>query len=444
MMRITVIGSGYVGTTTALVLANIGHEVIGYDVDNLKVVKLNNGILPFVEPGLEPLLQELVKNKKITFTSDSKIAITQSQILIVAVGTPSTSSGKANLMYLEQVLDVIAEQINEPKIVVTKSTVPLGTNRWMKQQLTEKMVTNKYPIEVISNPEFLREGRALQDSQFPSRTVIGGENREAIQKVKEIYAPLKTSFYICNYETAEMIKYASNGFLATKISFINEIARLADKIGADIEGVAVGMGLDPRISPHHLKAGIGYGGSCFPKDVDELLYSAWQYGVELQLLGQAKQVNRSQIDWFVQKIESQLSLKGKRLLVLGLTFKEDTDDQRESSGIRLIEHLLEKEVDEIRVMDPTITSAAQIQWKSGISDQLKEKVKVLTEIDQAANDVQAVLLTTPWLIFSSYPWKEWVNKTDRALLFDGRNFLNPVEMRSYGWHYVGIARGDLT
>jgi len=444
MMRITVIGSGYVGTTTALVLANIGHEVIGYDVDNLKVIKLNNGILPFVEPGLETLLQELVKNKKIVFTSDSKTAITQSQILIVAVGTPSTSSGKANLTYLEQVLDVIAEQINEPKIVVTKSTVPLGTNRWMKQQLKEKMVTNKYPIEVISNPEFLREGRALQDSQFPSRTVIGGEDREAIQKVKEIYEPLKTSFYICNYETAEMIKYASNGFLATKISFINEIARLADKIGADIEGVAVGMGLDPRISPHHLKAGIGYGGSCFPKDVDELLYSAWQNGVELQLLGQAKQVNRSQIDWFVQKIESQLSLKGKRLLVLGLTFKEDTDDQRESSGIRLIEHLLEKEVDEIRVMDPTITSAAQIQWKSGISDQLKEKVKVLTEIDQAANDVQAVLLTTPWPIFSSYPWKEWVNKTDRALLFDGRNFLNPVEMRSYGWHYVGIARGDLT
>lgn len=305
-LKITVIGSGYVGTTTALVLASIGHEVIGYDVDVTKIDKLNKGNLPFVEPGLEPLLQKLLKNKKIVFTSNSKYAITQSNILLIAVGTPSTSSGKANLTYLQQVLDVIVEQMNEPKIVVTKSTVPLGTNRWMKQQLIEKMGINKYPIEVISNPEFLREGKALHDSLYPSRTVIGGEDSEAIEKVRQMYAKLQTTFFICNYETAELIKYASNGFLATKISFINEIARLADHIGADIEGVAEGMGLDPRISPHHMQAGLGYGGSCFPKDVDELLFFSWQNGIAMNLLQQAKQVNSSQIDWFVQKIDSLL------------------------------------------------------------------------------------------------------------------------------------------
>lgn len=442
-MKITVIGSGYVGTTTALVLASIGHEVIAYDVDVIKIDKLNKGKLPFVEPGLEPLLQELLINKKIVFTSDSKIAITQSNILLIAVGTPSTSSGKANLTYLQQVLDVIVEQMNEPKIVVTKSTVPLGTNRWMKQQLIEKMGTNKYPIEVISNPEFLREGKALHDSLYPSRTVIGGEDSEAIEKVRQMYAKLPTTFFICNYETAELIKYASNGFLATKISFINEIARLADHIGADIEGVAEGMGLDPRISPHHMQAGLGYGGSCFPKDVDELLFSSWQNGIAMNLLQQAKQVNSSQIDWFVQKIDSLLPLKGKRVLVLGITFKEDTDDQRESPSIRLIEHLLEKEVEEIRIIDPTITSIYQIQWTKEIGEQYKERIKVVTE-EEAAIGIHAVLLTTPWSEFSTYPWQDWANKTDSAIIFDGRNFLNPADMRSYGWNYVGVARGQLT
>lgn len=441
-MRITVIGSGYVGTTTALVLASIGHKVIGYDVDSLKVEKLNKGILPFVEPGLEPLLQELLEKQQITFTADRTVAITKSNILMIAVGTPSTSSGKADLTYLQQVMDVIAEQINEPKIVVTKSTVPLGTNRWMKQQLLEKVKSKNHSIEVISNPEFLREGKALHDSQFPSRTVIGGEDQEAIEKVRQLYTPLNTKFFVCNYETAELIKYASNGFLATKISFINEVARLADLIGADIEKVAIGMGMDPRISPHHLQAGLGYGGSCFPKDVDELLYFAHQNGIQLNLLEQAKQVNHSQIEWFLQKIESKLSLKGKRVLVLGLTFKEDTDDQRESPSIRLVEQLLNKGVDEVRVLDPTISSSAQIQWKNALPEHDKEKVNVITDKDNAPNGVHAILLTTPWPIFSNYPWNEWLSRTEEALIFDGRNYLNPDEMRSLGWHYEGIAKGN--
>lgn len=441
-MNITVIGSGYVGTTTALVLAHIGHHVIGYDVDKVKVNKLNSGMLPFVEPGLEQLLREVLDNKAILFTSDPQTAITQSDILMIAVGTPSTSNGNADLTYLAQSLDVIANYINDSKIVVTKSTVPIGTNRWMKQQLMMKIDTAQYPIEVISNPEFLREGSALHDSLHPSRTVIGGENTAAIETVKEMYASLNAPQFVCSYETAELIKYASNGFLAAKISYINEIARLADEIGADIDGVAVGMGMDPRISPHHMRAGLGYGGSCFPKDVNELLYFARQKKVNMPLLQRVRRINDTQIDWFVQKMEATLPLEGKRLLVLGITFKEDTDDQRESPGIRMIEQLLKKGVEEIRVIDPTITSVDQIRWSSKLHVQDKNKVKMVVCEEEAADHIHAVLLTTSWPIFNGLPWDKWVGKADSAYLFDGRNYLDPSDMRRHGWHYVGVARGE--
>ncbi|AOZ91959.1 UDP-glucose dehydrogenase family protein [Paenibacillus crassostreae] len=442
-MKITVIGSGYVGTTTALVLADLGHEVISYDVDKLKIKRLNDAILPFSEPGLDRLLQKLLQSGRIIFSSDSQTAITQSEMLMISVGTPSTSSGNADLTYIQQVLEVIATHINGPKIIITKSTVPIGTNRWMKQQLEAKIDTNKYPIEVVSNPEFLREGSALHDSYHPSRTVIGGEEHSAIEKVKQIYSSLGTSYFTCNYETAEMIKYASNGFLAVKISYINEIARLADLVGADIEGVAAGMGMDPRISPHHLYAGIGYGGSCFPKDVDELLYLAKQKKINLGLLKQGKRINDSQIAWFVQKIESHLSLEGKRILVLGVAFKEDTDDQRESPGVRLIEHLLDKGVDEIRVIDPTVTSLEQIHWSKNLNNNDSQRVNIFTKEDEAAIGVHAVVLTTTWSQFATYPWADWVTKVESPYLFDGRNFLNPQEMQHYGWNYVGVARSVL-
>lgn len=440
-MRITVIGSGYVGTTTALVLAKLGHDVIGFDVDSGKVAKLNQGILTFREPGLDELLREQLDNGRIVFTSDGASAITNSEILMISVGTPSTADGGADLTYLQQAADTIVAHINAPKIVVIKSTVPVGTNRWLKQQLTERIDTTVYPVEVISNPEFLREGVALQDSLHPSRTVIGGENDAAIEKIKEMYALLPTSYFICNYETSEMIKYASNGFLAAKISFINEIARLADRVGADIKGVAAGMGMDPRISPHHLHAGIGYGGSCFPKDVDELLYLGQQKKIDLHLLEQVKRINKSQIDWFLQKAEARIPLRGKRVLVMGLAFKEDTDDQRESPGIRLVEQLLERDAAEIRVMDPTISSLEQIRWTKELGDEQLQKVKVIEKQDEAATGVHAVFLTTPWPSFAQLPWKEWANKVDAAYLFDGRNFLNAEEIRLYGWHYEGIARG---
>ncbi|MDQ1912286.1 UDP-glucose/GDP-mannose dehydrogenase family protein [Paenibacillus sp. GD4] len=439
-MKVTVIGSGYVGTTTALVLAELGHEVIGYDVDPAKVAKLNSGIVPFREPGLDDLLRKVLGRGNIDFTTDSRRAITESDLLMISVGTPSSPSGGADLTYLQQVIDAIATHIDASKTVVTKSTVPIGTNRWIQEELSRRLEGKPYQANVISNPEFLREGVALQDSLHPSRTVIGGENEAAIEAVKRLYDGLPTSYFICNYETAEMIKYASNGFLAAKISFINEMARLADRVGADIQAVSAGMGMDPRISPHHLYAGIGYGGSCFPKDVDELLYSAQQQEIELGILRQAKQVNASQIDWFVSKVEGQLPLQGKTLLVLGVAFKEDTDDQRESPGVRLIERLLEQGAEQIRVVDPTVRSVDDIRWTRQPNASLLERVSVYTDAEAAVAGVHAVLLATSWSQFSAYPWAEWSHKTQSALIFDGRNYLNAEAMKRAGWQYIGVAR----
>ncbi len=440
-MNITVIGSGYVGTTTALVLAKLGHQVIGYDVDASKVEKLNRGELPFQEPGLAELLHELLQDGKIVFTADGATAVTSSQLLMIAVGTPSAADGNADLKYVSAAIDTIAAHIDGPKIVVTKSTVPIGTNRWIKEELSSRIDAAKTPVDVVSNPEFLREGSALQDSFQPSRTVVGGDNPLAVETVKRLYDGLPTTYYACDYETAEMIKYASNGFLATKISFINEIARLASEVGADIDGVARGMGMDPRISPHHLSAGIGYGGSCFPKDVAELLHLAKRNNVKLSLLAEAKRVNDTQIDWFVERMKAVGSLKGLRVLVLGVAFKEDTDDQRESPGIRLMERLLKLGVREVRAFDPTVRSVDDIRWSKPLGKKAKRRVAVATDPASAADGVHAVVLTTPWPSFESLPWKDWAAAAASPVVFDGRNFLNDAALREAGWDYYGVARG---
>lgn len=440
-LKVTVIGSGYVGTTTALVLAGLGHEVIGYDVDGGKVKQLNAGKLTFVEPGLDRLLDEQLRSGRISFTSDGRAAVANSDILMISVGTPSDHNGQANLTYLNQVLDTIAKYVNGPKIVVTKSTVPIGTNRWMQEKLASLIDMEKHPVDVVSNPEFLREGSALHDSLHPSRTVIGGEKQAAIHQVKAMYANLETTFFVCNYETAELIKYASNGFLAAKISFINEMARLADRVGADIDAVAKGMGMDTRISPHHLRAGLGYGGSCFPKDVDELLYFARKSNIPLSLMEQTKRVNESQIAWFTDKMQAVIPMEGRRVLVLGAAFKEDTDDQRESPGIRLIERLLALGAEEVRVMDPTVQRAGQLRFTEAMKPELLDRVQVVTDPLGAAAGVDAVVLATPWSQFADCPWQAWAKTAASPYLFDGRNFLNPDEMRSFGWQYFGVARG---
>ena len=441
-MNVTVIGSGYVGTTTALVLAKLGHAVIGYDVDEAKVDKLNRGLLPFREPGLEELLHELLEDGKIVFTADGRTAVESSELLMIAVGTPSAKDGNADLKYVRAVLDTIAAYINGPKIVITKSTVPIGTNRWIKERLAARIDVARTPVDVVSNPEFLREGSALHDSLHPTRTVVGGDNPVAVEQVKRLYAALPTTCFTCGYETAELIKYASNGFLAAKISYMNEIARLAEVVGADVTGVAEGMGMDPRISPLHLSAGIGYGGSCFPKDVAELLHLAKRKDVKLRLLKQTKRVNDTQIDWFVKKMEAAGALKGKKVLVLGAAFKEDTDDQRESPGIRLIETLLRRKVGEVRVLDPTVASPKDLRWTTPRGPRRKDRVRVVSDAASAAEGVHAVVLTTPWKSFQTLPWREWAQSAATPHLFDGRNFLDPSKMQEAGWTYAGVARGS--
>lgn len=441
-MKVTVIGSGYVGTTTALVLAKLGHDVIGFDVDGAKVNRLNDGRLPFQEPGLEELLNELLQDGRIVFTSDGRAAVTGSELLMIAVGTPSAADGGADLSYVAAAADTIAEFIDGPKIVVTKSTVPIGTNRWIKERLAAKIDLSRTPVDVVSNPEFLREGSALQDSMQPSRTVLGGDNPEAIERVRRLYDGLPTACFTCGYETAELIKYASNGFLAAKISYMNEIARLADKVGADVSAVASGMGMDPRIAPLHLSAGIGYGGSCFPKDVDELLHLSRRIGVDLRLLKETKRVNQSQIDWFVEKLSAGGRIEGGRFLVLGAAFKEHTDDQRESPGIRLIEKLLRSGAAEVRVLDPTVRGERELRWSTPRGPRGKRRVAVAQTIARAADGVHAALLATSWPMFRELPWREWAKAAATPRVYDGRNFLDPTELRDAGWTYTGIARGD--
>lgn len=299
---------------------------------------------------------------------------------------------------------------------------------------------SRTPVAVVSNPEFLREGSALHDSLHPARTVIGGDDPEAMERVRGLYAGLDAPCFMCGYETAELIKYASNGFLAAKISYMNEIARLADAVGADVDAVAKGMGMDPRIAPKHLQAGIGYGGSCFPKDVDELLALAKRRNIKLRLLAETKRVNDTQIDWFVGKMRAVLPIKGSTALVLGAAFKEDTDDQRESPGIRLMEKLLRLGAREVRVMDPTVRSTADLRWRRRPGPRLMKRVRVVTEEEGAAAGIDFAALVTPWAQFKRLPWREWAQTAARPHLFDGRNFLDPAEMKEAGWIYTGVAR----
>jgi len=422
------------------VLAKLGHRVIGYDVDEVKIARLSRGELPFREPGLPELLREQLAAGRIRFTNDAKTAVTESELLMLAVGTPSAPDGSADLRYVDAAVDTIARHLDGPKIVVTKSTVPIGTNRRIRRRFAELVDASRTPVAVVSNPEFLREGSALRDSLHPARTVIGGDDPAAMAKVRSLYDGLDAPCLMCGYETAELIKYASNGFLAAKISYMNEIARLADAVGADVETVAAGMGLDPRIAPMHLKAGIGYGGSCFPKDVDELLAMARRHNLRLRLLTETKRVNDTQIDWFVGKIAAVRPIAGSNALVLGAAFKEDTDDQRESPGIRLIEKLLRLGAGEVRVMDPTVRAAEDLRWRRRPGPRLLARVRVVTEGEDAARGIDFAAVATPWEAFRRLPWRAWAEAAARPLLFDGRNFLDPAEMREAGWTYYGVAR----
>jgi UDPglucose 6-dehydrogenase len=434
-MKIAVIGSGYVGTTTAAVLTSLHHEVTGVDIDNAKVKKLKQGILPFVEPGLDQFLISMLETGRLNFTADIHQAVKDNQVLFIAVGTPPRADGTADLRFLQSVADTLACSIHEYKVIVIKSTVPVGTNRWFSDYLENKL-GHHHMFDVISNPEFLREGNALQDMLHPDRTVIGGISHQAIQIMKEIYAPIQSNILITDWETAELIKYASNAFLATKISFINEITRIAECVGADVMEVARGMAMDPRIGKEYLRAGIGYGGSCFPKDLQALIATAKDSGTETRILEAVEWINRTQADLYLEKLKRTLGKVAEKpwtIAVWGLTFKPGTDDQRESPSIHLVNQLL-ADCREIRVLDPTIQRKEQTPW-------LHEQNVVIADMYESLAGADAVILCTEWNMFRLVDWKRAANLMRHPFLLDGRYFYDPEEVRAQGMQYLSLGRG---
>ena len=427
-MDILVVGLGYVGTTTALAFAENGWKIVGFDTDHLKLCSLEKGDLPFYEPGLVELLQKHVDQGNIQFVSDAKEAIEKHHILFICVGTPSREDGSADLTYIQQVSEWIGEHMQEHKVIVVKSTVPVGTQKRIKEWVANKQ-TKPISFDVVSNPEFLREGSALHDALHPDRIILGSDSQAAADVVSSLYQRYTCPIIRTEPSTAELIKYASNAFLATKISYVNELARLCDQCGVSITDVAQGMGLDPRIGSSFLRAGIGYGGSCFPKDVNALLSSAEQYGIHLSLLEKVVHINRTQYAYFLTKLTAKLgTLDGKKVAILGLTFKPGTDDLREAPSLAIITQLWNSGAtisvhDPVAVLPPNYPTARLTQYP---------------HILDALHNADAAIICTEWAVYESMNWSEALPIMRTPILLDGRNMLRANEMLAIGYDYEGV------
>ncbi len=421
-MKVLVIGMGYVGTTLSLVLANEGHQVTGVDIDEEKITTLKNGKLYFYEPGLDKLLEEHLQNQTITFSTDIQTGIKQNDAIFICVGTPQSEDGSPDLQYISTSAKQIGQSMNDYKLVIIKSTVPVGTSELVKQLIEEEQL-RKYPFDVVSNPEFLREGSALYDSLHPDRIVIGSSNERALIQVKNLFINLRCPIVETTPRTAELIKYVSNSFLATKITFMNEIAKLCDSLGSNVNDIARGVGLDHRIGPDFLEAGIGYGGSCFPKDVKALLKMAAAQKVELQILNSVDQVNTTQFMYLIQKLEAKLvSFKDKRVAVLGVSFKPNTDDVRESPALSIIHYLLNQGV-KVKIHDP-ITRYSEVEQSA--------------TVEEAASGVDAIVICTNWPEYKEVDWKHIKTLMRMPIIFDGRNMLPASELSNLGFYYQGV------
>jgi len=442
-MKVTIVGSGYVGLVTGTCLADFGLQVTCVDQDKQKINMLNSGGVPIYEPNLEALIKKNVSAGRLTFTTDLGKAAKQSKVIFIAVGTPSKDDGSANLKHVEKVAQQIAASINEYKVIVNKSTVPIGTAAKIKEIINssstsplrgESGVRVKHPFDVVSKPEFLREGSAVYDFTHPDKIVIGTNNPKALKIMQEIYRPLyliDTPFVITNPETAELIKYACNAFLATKITFINEIANLCEKVGADVHQIAKAMGLDGRISPKFLHPGPGYGGSCFPKDIEALYHFASTCGYDFKLLKGVISANIRQRELMVEKIKHHLGdLKGKTIAILGLAFKQNTDDIRKSPAIDIIKFLL-KEGSQIRCFDPLAMDNTR---------------KILTDLTychdeyETAKASDALVIATEWNQFRNLDLSKIKKLLKSPILLDLRNLYEPEKVKSLGFIYEGVGR----
>jgi len=428
-MNIAVIGSGYVGLVTAGIFADLGNHICGIDVNERKVKDLKSGQTPFYEPGLKKLLKKGLKKGKILFTTSYEQGLKDAQIIFICVGTPAKKDGDYDLSYIFAAARSIGQNLKDYAVICIKSTVPPGTADKLEKII--KKETN-ISFDVASCPEFLKEGSAVQDALHPSRVVIGVENKKAKELLLKLHKPIKAPRVICDIKSAQLIKYAANAFLATKISFINSIARICDAIGADIKQVSQGLGLDPRIGSQFLQAGLGYGGSCFPKDTWALIAYAKRLGYNFKFLKEVDNVNQTQIDYFIDRIvkSCQGSVKAKTLTILGMAFKPNTDDMREARSIRVIKKL-QKLGAKIRAYDPKAIDNAK---------KVLANVAFFVDPYKALKQSEALILITEWPEFKKLDFKKIAKLMMKKIIIDGRNIYDPGKLRKLGFKYVGVGR----
>jgi UDPglucose 6-dehydrogenase len=431
MENITVVGVGYVGLVTGACLADLGNQVVCVNRNKAKSDALKQGVLPIYEPGLEEIVRRNLQAGRLHFTTDWDEAMADADFCFVAVGTPTGTEGEADLAHVNQATEEIACRIHKPIIIINKSTVPIGTGDWVADIVFDAR-GDEADFSVVSNPEFLREGSGVYDFMNPDRVVLGSTDRHAAERVAELYAPLGGETIITDLRTAEMIKYASNAFLATKISFVNEIANICEALGADVKAVAYGMGTDHRISPQFLGAGIGWGGSCFPKDVKALIHMAELYGERPEILHAVSHVNYDQRKRLIQKLRHILGgFRGKTVGLWGLAFKPNTDDMRDAPSISLI-HMLEHEGASVRAYDPEAQGNAQ---------GLFEDVVFCDDPYQVADGADGLILVTEWNEFKQLDMARVRSLMRQAVLVDGRNIYDPARMAEMGFVYRGMGRG---
>jgi UDPglucose 6-dehydrogenase len=452
-MRVCVIGTGYVGLVTGVCLAHTGHDVLCVDNNEEKVKLMKSGQSPIYEPGLSELMKKNMEEGRLSFTSDLGAGVNHGDILFIAVGTPALPTGDSDTRYVEAVARGIGSHLTTGyKVIVNKSTVPIGSGDWVRMIVLDGVAERQnqegatkdveVAFDVVSNPEFLREGSAIFDTFNPDRIVLGSNNKKALDMMQQLYTPIierkcaddptlpPVPVVVTDLSSAEMVKYAANSFLATKISFINEIANICDRVGADVKQVSLGIGLDSRIGKKFLQAGIGWGGSCFPKDVSALIHTADDYNYEAQLLKAAVEVNNRQRLMAVEKLQQMLKiLKGKTIGLLGLTFKPDTDDLRDAPALNIIEQLNRLGA-KVKAYDPIIS---QTGMRHGLSNVIVE-----TDPELLADGCDALVLITDWEQFKNLNYSKMAKSMHSAMLIDGRNYLDRKQLEEAGFQYIGI------
>lgn len=429
-MKLCVIGAGHVGLVSGACFAELGHDVVCVDNDARRVAALRRGVMPFFEPGLAPLVRRHARRRRLAFTTDLRVGVRHSEVIFIAVGTPPKANGEADLTVVEHVCRDIARAMTSYRLIVEKSTVPVETGKWLRRTIARNL-RRPIPFDVASNPEFLREGTAVRDFLHPDRLVLGVESPEAKKRLLAVYAPITAPRVVTDIASAELIKHASNSFLAVKISFINAVAQICDRVGADVEKVADGMGLDPRIGKAFLDAGVGFGGFCFPKDIEAFAAIAEKLGVEFRLLKEVARINAQQRELVIKKIEDRLwNLKHKTIAVWGLSFKPNTDDMRFAPSIDVIQRLTAAGA-VVQAYDPQAMREAK-RCLNGTT--------LCRTMYDAAAGADCLVLLTEWPQFQDADWPRVKRLMTHPIVIDGRNCLDTALLKRHGFEYAGIGR----